>query len=138
MRPLVFILPFALLFANASAQVQSISTPDSRVDSRVEVTAPEQPFHFYEYEAEWISGGYALSNGWNMKVVPASTGIVARIDKRPPVRLVAVSQDRYVSPDGSMSMEFNRGLQGDEMMMSYIPDQRTAQVIVATATMAQR
>jgi hypothetical protein len=139
MRPLVLILPFALLsITNAGAQVQHTSTSDSQAVSGVKVTIPEQPFHFFQYEAEWISGGYKLSNGWTMKVGPASSGIVARIDKRPPVQLVAVSRDHYVSPDGSMSMEFNQGLQGDGMTMSYMPDQRTAQVIVATATMAQR
>jgi hypothetical protein len=139
MRLIALTVPFALMSAaNVSAQMQLTPTSESRSDTRVEVTAPEKPFRFLEYEAEWISGGYKLSNGWDMKVAPSSTGIVARIDKRHPIRLIAVSRDKYVSSDGSMSMEFNQGLQSDEMMMSYVPDQRTAQVIIATATMAQR
>jgi hypothetical protein len=35
-------------------------------------------------------------------------------------------------------MEFNRGAQGDEMLMSYVPDSRTAQRVVVTSTLASR
>jgi hypothetical protein len=137
MRSLYLMFPVALLLAsNAGAQAQL--TPSTEPESRVEVVAPNQPFQFWEYEAEFISGGYAMSNGWKMKVDPTSDGITAQIAKRRPIRLVAVSPDKYVSPDGNVSMEFNRGRQGDEMLMSYVPDSRTAQVIVVTATLAQR
>jgi hypothetical protein len=139
MRSLLFIVPFALLSStNVNAQVRESPKSDVQPTYTIEVTANEQPFQFYEYEAEWISGRYQLSNGWKIKVDPTSSGIVAQIDKRPPIRLVAVSGNRYVSPDGNMTMEFNRGLRRDEMKMDYMPDQRTAEVIVATATMAQR
>jgi hypothetical protein len=119
MKPLFLILPASLLLA-ASAGAQT--RPESI--SRVQVQAPIQPFQFRDYEAEAISGAYAMSNGWHMKVDPTSDGIVAQINKRHPFRLVAVSRDKYVSPDGNVSMEFNRG-RGDDMLMSYIPDSRT-------------
>jgi hypothetical protein len=35
-------------------------------------------------------------------------------------------------------MEFNRGADGDEMMMSYVPDPRLAEVVVVTSAMASR
>jgi hypothetical protein len=137
MRPCILIFPVALLLAShAGAQAQLAQSPSPVSPARVEVTAPEQPFLFLSNEAEWISGGYKLSNGWKMNVDPTSDGILAQIGKRRPVRLIAVSRDRYVSRDGNMSMEFNRGALGDEMLMSYVPDERTAQVIVVTATMA--
>jgi hypothetical protein len=126
----------------------------------VQVTGAAQPFEFQASEADWISGGYAMSNGWRLKVDPSDNGIVAQIDKRPPtllldpaqgidtvaqingrpIKLVAVSRDRYVSSDGNMALEFNRGSQGDEMLMSYAPDAGTAQVVVvsSTARLAQR
>jgi hypothetical protein len=129
--------PVALLLAsNAGAQAQL--TPSTEPESRVEVVAPIQPFQFWEYEAEFISGGYQMSNGWKMKVDPTSDGISAQIGKQRPIQLVAVALDKYVSPDGNVSMEFNRGTQGDGMLMSYVPDARTAQVVVLTATLAQR
>jgi hypothetical protein len=141
MRSLSMTVPvFLLLAANAGAQQQIQAPADPGQTSRVEVTAPPQPFLFFDYEAEAISGAYAMSNGWHLKVDPSSEGIVAQIDKRTPMRLHAVSRDEYVSHDGNVSMTFNRGQRGDDMLMSYVPDARTAQVVVVTATavVAQR
>jgi hypothetical protein len=142
MRTLSLILsPCLLLLASgAGAQTQHYPSTESGSISRVEVVAQSKSFQFQEYEAEAISGAYAMSNGWRMKVDPSSDGIVAQIDKQRPIRLVALSPDRYASPDGNVSMEFNRGPLGDDMLMSYVPDSRTAQVIVVTAktTLAQR
>ena len=150
MRPLALIFSVSLLLvSNGNAQAQVTPSSEVQSTSRVEVTAPERTFEFYRSEADWVSGGYKMSNGWRITVDAASDGIVAKIDKRSPIRLVtkidtgsairlvAVSRDRYVSPDGNVVMEFNRGTEGDEMLMSYIPVDRTAQVIVASAKMAQ-
>jgi hypothetical protein len=58
------------------------------------------------------------------------------------MHLIAESPDRFVSRDGNVIMEFNRGDERDDMMMSYVPsdvaDPRLAQMIVVTAKMAQR
>jgi hypothetical protein len=139
MRPLTLILPVSLLLAsNVGAQAQHNPQTEPGAPSQVQVRAETAPFQFRDYEAEAISGGYKMSNGWRMKVDPAPDGIVAQIGKRHPIRLVAVSRDMYVSPDGNVAMEFNRGAQGDEMLMSYVPDSRTAQRVVVTSTLAQR
>lgn len=130
-----------LLFASsASAQTQSQSQQSTGADptNSVHVTAETPAFTFWSYEADAISGGYKMSNGWRLDVSPSPDGIVATIDKKHPIKLVAVSRDKYVSADGAMSMEFNVGAQGNNISMSYIPDARTAQVIVVTATVAQR
>jgi hypothetical protein len=143
MRPLSLILPASLLLLAPGAGAQTEiaqSYPMTGQDSisQVQVTAPIRPYIYWESEAEQIRGGYALSNGWRMKVETASDGIEAQIDRRRPIRLVAVSKDKYVSRDGNVSMEFNRGQDRDQMSMSYVPDTRTAQVITVTATLAQR
>jgi hypothetical protein len=143
MRSLSLILPVSLvlLASNAGAQAQQAqTTPPTEPESisKVQVTAPTEAFQFRDYEAEAISGGYHMSNGWRMKVDPTSDGIAAQINKERPIRLVAVSRDRYIAPDGNVFMEFNRGAQGDEMLMSYVPNERTAQRVVVTSTLAQR
>ncbi|CAH0145261.1 hypothetical protein SRABI118_00388 [Massilia sp. Bi118] len=145
MRSRVLILPASLLLlaSSAGAQTQAqtqdypLTTPETML--RVEVMAETPAFTFRDYEAEAISGAYAMSNGWRMKVDPSADGIVAQIDKQPPIRLVALSRDRYATRDGNVAMEFNRGALGDEMLMSYVPGSRTAQmVVITTARLAQR
>jgi hypothetical protein len=145
MRPLPLALSASLLLFAPGAGAQSGNYPatsDSQI-SRVEVTAqPRTAFRIWDYQAEAVSGAYELSNGWRLKVQPARDGIVARIDKQRPMHLIAESPDRFVSRDGNVIMEFNRGDTGDDMMMSYVPgdtpDPRLAQMIVVTARMAQR
>jgi hypothetical protein len=140
MRPQTLILPVSLLVMASSAGAQEQRDTQSAPESvsQVQVTAEAPPFQFRDYEAQWVSGGYHLSNGWGLKVDAASDGIVAQINKERPIRLVAVSQNRYITRNGTVVMEFNRGAEGDEMLMSYVPDSRTAQRVVVTSTLAQR
>jgi hypothetical protein len=145
MRPLSLALPLSLLLLAPSAGAQSGNYPvtDNVPISTVEVTAQPRPeVRIWDYQSDAVSGAYALSNGWRLKVQPARDGIVAQIDKQHPMRLIAQSPDRFVSRDGNVIMEFNRGDSGDDMMMSYVPRDVTnpnlAQIIVVTAKMAQR
>ena len=135
---LIFPVSLLLLASSAGAQTQHNSQTEPESVSQVQVTAESLPFQFRDYEAEAISGGYKMSNGWRMKVDPSADGIVAQINKERPIKLVAVSRDRYIAPNGNVFMEFNRGAQGDEMLMSYVPNSRTAQRVVITSTLAQR
>jgi hypothetical protein len=142
MRPLSLVLPASLLLLlapGAGAQTGHYPLTDTAPTSTVQVvTAPAAQFHPWTDELEAVSGKYAMSNGWRLNVEPGSSGIVARIDKQRPMRLVALSPNKFVSRDGNVAMEFNRGEAGDEMLMSYVPDPRVAQVIVVRATLAQR
>jgi len=140
MRILSLLCPASLVLLAANAGAQSNNYPQTNPEptSTVQVTAPAPAFQFWEYQAEAISGAYAMSNGWRMKVAPADDGIVATIDKQRPIRLVALSADRYTSRDGNVWMEFNRGRYGEDMRMSYVPGPRLAQVVVTATTVAQR
>jgi nitrogen fixation protein len=104
----------------------------------VQVTAPPHAVRVSDEQTRAVSGAYALSNGWRLHVRPALNGVVARIDDQKPMRLIALSPDKYVTRDGNVAMEFNRGADGDEMMMSYVPDPRLAEVVVVTSAMASR
>lgn len=136
MRLSFLAVPATLLLAsNVGAQSGNYPPPDTAPIATVQVTAP---FHLSDTETEAVTGNYALSNGWRLKVGEASTGIVAQIDRQRPIRLVAVSADKFVSRDGNVTMDFNRGENRDEMLMTYVPDQRLAIRYVITATLAQR
>lgn len=112
--------------------------PDTAPITTVQITAPSVPVRLGEDEVRQIAGTYALSNGWRLKVRPASRFIDATIDREKPLRLLAVSNDKFVSGDGKVTMEFNRGDFRDEMMMSYVPDALTAEVVVISSAIAQR
>jgi hypothetical protein len=136
MRLFILAIPASLLLAPlAYAQSGISSSPESASISTVQVSAP---FRLTDAEAETVSGQYALSNGWRLKVEQAPTGVVAKIDHQRPIKLIAISADKFVSRDGNVTMEFNRGEFGDDMVMSYVPTDRLAVRYVVTATLASR
>lgn len=139
MRPLFLVLPASVLLLASTAGAQTANYPltDDQI-STVRVPAQAPAFQILGYQADAVSGGYAMSNGWRLKVEPSTNGIVARIDRQLPMRLVALSPDKFVSRDGNVSMEFNRGEYADEMLMSYVPNPAVAEVITVKATLAQR
>jgi hypothetical protein len=140
MRPMSLLFPatlFVLAFG-ASARTMPYPQLDDGSGSTVQVTAPAAGAFITDDQAQQISGSYAMSNGWRMKVQTSSRYIDARIDDQKPMRLRAVSGDKFVSRDGSVTMQFNQGKYGDDMTMSYVPDRRLAQVVVISSRMAQR
>lgn len=140
MRPLSLLLPASMLVLAFSAEGQTLSYPpqDTAPITTVQVTAPPKAIRISEEQAWQIGGSYAMSNGWYLKVRTTSRYIDATIDNEKPIRLVAVVPYRFASGDGNVTMEFNRGDSGDDMVMSYVPAPGLAQVVLTSATLAQR
>lgn len=140
MRNLSLLLPASLLLlvTNTGAQTLPYPQPDTAPISTVQVTAPTRVAWIRPDQARQIGGAYEMSNGWHLRVETARRYITATIDDEKPIRLIPVSRYKFVSGDRNVTMEFNRGSWGDEMMMSYVPDRLTAQVVVLSSRMAQR
>jgi nitrogen fixation protein len=139
MRRLLLAIPASLLLLASNAGAQSTHYPlvDSESTSTLQANAP-RAVHVDDLAIREVCGTYVLSNGWRLHVRPAWNGVVATIDEQKPMRLLALSPDKYVTRDGNVAMEFNRGEDRDEMLMSYVPDPRLAEVIVVRSTMASR
>lgn len=120
MRRLFIAVPLLLVSAYAGAQSRDypLRSDDSSI-STVEVTA-SRPLN-YSLEPDPVKGIYALSNGWGLKVEPTRTGIIARIDNEPPLKLAAISDTRFRTKDGNVEMQFKLGPYGEDMTMSYVP-----------------
>ncbi len=61
----------------------------------------------------------------------------AAIGAEPPMRLVAVSPDKFMTQDGMVTMEFNHGSFSDDMVMRYV-EPRLGQVVTLGSQLAQR
>lgn len=112
--------------------------PDTAPISWVQVTAPSTAPRIHPREARQISGAYEMSSGWYLRVHSGRRYIDAIIDDQPVLRLIPVAPYRFVSGDGNVSMQFNRGGSGEEMQMSYRPDRRLAERVVISSRLAPR
>lgn len=142
MRSLSLLLPASLFALASSTGAQNLPYPRTDTDtdkmSTVSVQAPAKTVRIWPEQAQLIAGAYAMSNGWNMKVKTGARHIDATIDDQQPLRLFAVGPYKFASPDGNVNMEFNRGVVGEEMLMSYVPYPGLAQVVVISSEVAQR
>jgi hypothetical protein len=134
--------PFLLLplLFTAGAQAQTMPYPprDTAPISSVQVSARAMPQRLKPEQRLKIAGAYEMSNGWYLRVRAGSRSIETRIDREPPLRLVAVAPNRFVSGDGNITMQFNLGASGDDMEMSYVPAGRLAQRVVLSSRLALR
>jgi hypothetical protein len=135
-------IPLSLLLVSPFAGAQSHDYPltDESVISTVQVRPTLKPFPITEQQTEAIKGDYALTNGWHLRVKSSYKGIIAQVDQQRPMNLVAVSEDRFVTRDGNVAMEFNQGGLGEDMTMSYVPTSRVAAMLTVgtSASLAAR
>lgn len=135
-----YLLAASLLLSATGADAQTMPYPpaDTAPIASVQVTAPVKSVRIRADDAKKISGHYAMSNGWYLRVLTSARHIDAIIDEQQPIRLVAVAPYRFVSGDGNVTMDFNRGSDGEDMRMTYVPDLRLGQRVVLDSRMAQR
>jgi hypothetical protein len=140
MRPLSFLLLASLhVFAvSVNAQTQPYPRPDTAPISTVTVTAPAKKVFLMPDEIRQIAGTYDMANGWRLEVRGTPRYIDATIDNEKPMRLKAVSKDKFVSGDGNVTIKFNQGKSGDYMELSYIPDPKQKKLVSIPAEKAKR
>lgn len=139
MRSLSFLVPASLLAlaASAGAQTQSYPPPDTAPISTVTVTAPSKAVRLKPDEVKRIAGRYDMANGWQLEVRGRPEYIDATIDTEKPLRLKAVSKNKFVSGDGNVTMEFNQDT-GDDMKLTYVPDPSKPSMVSIPAQKARR
>ena len=139
MRPLSLLIPASLLVlaAGAGAQTQPYPRPDTAPISTVTVTAPGKAIRLNSDDVKQIAGTYDMANGWRLEVRGKPEYIDATIDTEKPMRLKAVSKNKFVSGDGNVTMEFKQGT-GEDMKLTYVPDPSKPSMVSIPAQKAKR
>jgi hypothetical protein len=125
------------LASGAGAQTQPYPQPDTAPISTVTVTGAAKPVRLRPEEIRQIAGRYDMSNGWQLQVSGKPEYIDATIDAEKPMRLKALSKNKFVSGDGNVTMEFNQG-GADDMKMTYAPDPSKPSMVSIPAQRAKR
>lgn len=143
MRPSRLLLSLSAVFTLAGAcgvGAQALPTaPDApRVLPEISVVEKMPRYPLKIREALAVRGVYEMSNGWLLEVDPSFRRVYADLNQTGRVELLSVSADKFISVDGRMAMEFNLGVNANEMVLRYTPDGVAAHSLVLSSTLAQR
>lgn len=136
MRPLSLLCFPTLLLLAASSHAQALQ-PTEPV-AVVQVRPVDGPYRLRNEQAREIAGMYEMSNGWSIDVRPDMRHVDVVIDRNRPLRLLAISSRKFVSGDGNVTMEFSRGNDDTDMTLRYVPAPGVAEVVLTSASFAQR
>jgi hypothetical protein len=136
MRPSSLLLFPALLVLAPYAHAQALQ-PGEPV-AVVQVKPMDGPYRLRNEQARQIAGMYEMSNGWSIDVRPDMRHVDVVIDRNRPLRLLAISPRTFVSGDGNVTLEFSRGNDDNDMTLRYVPAPGLAEVVVTSASFAQR
>lgn len=143
MRTSRFLLSLSAVFALAgscavSAQALPAAQGGPNVLPEISVVEKMPRYRLKIREALAVRGIYEMSNGWLLEVDPNFRRVYADLNQTGRVALLPISADKFVSADGRMAMEFNLGVNANEMVLRYAPDGVAAHSLVLTSTFAQR
>ena len=136
--PLLFFPTLLMLASSTRAQALQPVEPGSASIAVVEVKPVDGPYRLRNEQARQIAGMYEMSNGWSIDVRPDMRHVDVVINRNRPLRLLAISSRKFVSGDGNMTMEFSRGNDDNDMTLRYVPGTGLAEVVVTSASFAQR
>lgn len=135
----VLLSSLVLLAASGGALAQALpAAPGESVLPEIRIVSEMPKYPLKVAQARKVRGLYELSNGWSLDITPDWHKVYADINGRGKVEMLPISPDKFVSADGNVAMEFNLGVNENEMVMRYRPDALAAEVIVVRATLAQR
>jgi hypothetical protein len=140
MRPssLLLISALLLLASGTCAQALQPVEPGPGSIAVVEVKPVDGSYRLRNEQARQIAGMYEMSNGWSIDVRPDMRHVDVVIDRNMPLRLLAISSRKFVSGDGNVTMEFSRGNDDTDMTLRYVPAPGVAEVVLTSASFAQR
>ncbi len=133
----LFLLPLALALSQASAiaapqtQQGDPSLSEIQVRGVMPAAAKLQPQQIDE-----IKGVYALDNGAALKITNVQRRLFAQLGQRNLTELVPVGDNRFVSLDQRMTVEYKPVAFGDEIVLTYPADLNVAAAPLVTVRLA--
>ena len=134
----LFLLPLAFALSQASAiaapqtQQGNPSLSEIQVRGVMPAAAKLQPQQIDE-----IKGVYALGNGSALKITNVQRRLFAQLGQRNLTELVPVGDNRFVSLDQRMTVEYRPVAFGDEIVLTYPADLNLASSELVTVRLAQ-
>lgn len=135
MRTFTF-LPAALALIGAAAYAAPQSEQTEPTLGEIQVRAMAPTYTPTAMEIAQVKGAYALDNGASLKISNEHRRLVARLADRPAIELVPVGENRFVSADQRMTIEYIPIAFGDQILLTYPADMNLASSQMITVRLA--
>lgn len=129
-------LAIALIGATAYAAPQSEQTEPTLGEIQVRGMSPT--YKPTAIEIAEVKGAYALDNGATLKITNEHRRLYAQLGDRLVTELVPVAENRFVSPDQRMTVEYVPIAFGDQIVLTYPADMNLTSSQMITVRLAAR
>lgn len=129
-------LTIALISATAFAAPQTEQIPQTL--GEIQVRAVMSSHRPTSAQIDEVKGTYAMDNGAYLTITQRQSRMYAQLDQRPVTELVAIGENRFISPDQRMTLEYQSMASADQVLLTYPADASLASSAMITVRLAAR
>lgn len=129
-------LAIALIGASAYAAPQTEQQAPESTLGEIQVRTAGPVYKLTPAQIDEVKGIYVMDNGVPFKITQEHRRLYAHLGQRPVTEMVAVADNRFVSLDRRMVMEYQPMAFGDQIVLTYPADMNVASSPMITARFA--
>jgi hypothetical protein len=131
-------LPLVLALIGAAAYAAPQSAQTEPTLGEIQVRAVRPTYKLTPAQIDDVKGTYVMDNGSALKITQEHRRLYAKLGDRLVTEMVAVGENRFVSPDQRMTMEYQPIAFGDQIVLTYPADLNVASSPMITVRLASR
>ncbi|WP_426189690.1 hypothetical protein [Massilia sp. DWR3-1-1] len=124
------------LLVLAASFATSFATSALAQDQSVQVTGVQQTTRLQPQQLAEIAGVYRLDGGGVFRINQVRNRLMAQLGERPATELVAQTENRFISRDQKMTVDYVPQAFGDLIIVHYPADLARADAPMLTLTLA--
>ena len=130
-------LPLAIALIGATAYAAPQSEQTEPTLGEIQVRGGVMPsYKLTPAQIDEVKGTYVMDNGATLKITQEHRRLYAQLGQRFVTEMVAVGENRFVSPDQRMTIEYQPIAFGDQVVLTYPADLNLASSPMITIRLA--
>jgi hypothetical protein len=135
MRTLI-LLPLAIVLTQVTAFAAPQSTQTEPSLSEIQVRGVMPSYQLQPAQVDELKGVYVLDNGSTLRISNVHRKLFAQLGQRNLTEMVPVGENRFVSPDQRMTMQYRPIAFADEIVLTYPSDLNLSDAGMVTVRLA--
>ena len=135
MRTFTF-LPLAIALVGATAYAAPQTEQPESTLGEIQVRAAVPVYKMTPAQVDDVKGSYVMDNGTALKITQEHHRLYAQLGQRHVTEMVAVGENRFISLDQRMVMEYQPIAFGDQIVLTYPADLDVASSPMVTVRLA--